>query len=212
MPLAADFRGYVRNLIEDLAGSHVVRREDLRRSVNGNQVDGVNKDFILNNQKFITGTLTVSPDGGAYITPPTLNATRGTFSLTTAPATSLIARYDFQNFLDAEVDEHVNNGLRFVGIATPASVPFGLEQAVILESAASCFNALASRTAHFFDASVGGKGINKASIKQHYLALAKEKHAMAVVERDEFHENKGENLAPAYGKVELQHQVYTPRR
>lgn len=202
----------IRTLIDDAAGDKSVFKENLRRSVLGNQVDGANKNFQLNNKRIVASSLSVSVDGASFAAPASEDDMRGRFTVTTAPATSLLATYDFQFFTDAEITIIIDSALSFVGATAAVNVDAGLLDALVKWAAGDCFEALSSRAGPLYDASAGGKSVSKASIKQHYLALAKQKHDEATAERDNFYKKKGEQFSPAYGKFALKQTPYTPRR
>lgn len=225
-----DIRTQLRTVIDDLASppSHFVRQENLRNSPIGDQVAAGINFFQLANRRIVeptaaTTTLKVIKDG-TTLTPVadfTDDPVRGTFVLTGAfPTVSLLARYDFTLLLDAELDPAIESALRFLGFATGISnlstdvpnVPEGLNEALVHEAAAHCFEALASRSAPLYDASAAGKTLNKKSIKDHYLALAKEHYAEAEKERTAFYQRQGRRDAPAFGQFSTTQKVYTPIR
>ena len=213
MSIMSDTEAAVRIMLDDITSppSHSVRKENLRQSVIGDQVDGTNKNFILNNRKLIASSLVVVADN-VVVTPTVIDLGKGIFTLTAAPTTSLIVRYDYNFFTDTEIDAHITEGLRFVGIQVIDNVDFGLMKALEHKAAASAFEELASRTAQLFDASAGGKTLSKASIKSHYLELAKYHHDKADKERLAFYERQGRREAPAYGGFSTKQSPYTPRR
>ncbi len=202
----------VRSLIGDGEGDHVVRKENLKRSLAGNQVDGENLDFILNNTRIVEDSLKVNPDGAGFNAPDDEDDIRGTFSLASAPEDSLIAKYDYQLFTDEELQTFIDGGARFVNSDDPEAVQTGLIDAMKYEAASLALNALATRTAPQFSASAGGKTINKDSVSTKYLALAKEKHELAVEEREAFFERKGARAAPVYQQKGTNQREWTPRR
>lgn len=217
-----DARAQLRTLIDDLNDppSKIVRQEDLRRSVLGDQVNGTNKFFQLNNRRIVeptalTTSLIVISDGVtlAPVTGYTDDPVRGTFTVVgAAPATSLLARYDFLYFLDDEIDGHLQNGLRFVGYSDVTGVPDLLLNAALLSGAGYAFQALAARTAPLYDASAGGKTLNKASIKKHWLDLAAMKFKEAKEALDNYYTRQGQRNAPAYGQFNTGQVPYTPKR
>jgi len=213
MATATDLRAQIRKLVDDVDSppSHCVRRENLRQSINGDQVDGSNKSFVLNNRKIIQATLVVISDGST-VTPTAIDAPRGMFTLTSAPASSLFVRYDHLFFSDDEIDDHVLAGQRFVGVSTVTDVAYGLLEALTHKAAAHAFEELAAKTAQLFDASAGGKSISKASIKAHYLEKAKYHHGMAETEREAYYKRQGRREAPAYGSFATKQSPFTPRR
>lgn len=225
MALLTTLRSQLRTLVNDKDGatpSNSTRKENLRRSVNGDQVGGGNKFFILNNTRIVANSVTFISDGTILgATDFTVDLVKGIVTVAgavAAPVTTAIARYDFLRFLDIELDDHLTAGLRFLGRSTGVlstdapNVPEGLNEAFLHEAAANAFEELAARTANLFDASAAGKSINKASIKDHYLKLAKEKHEKAVQMRDDFYKRQGAREAPASGKFATTQRVYTPRR
>lgn len=226
----SEIRTQLRTLIDDLESppSHFVRQEDLRNSPLGDQVAAGINFFQLANRRIVeltaaTTTLVVIKDG-VQLTPVTGytdDPIRGTFVLVgSLPTTSLFARYDFTLFLDSELNPPIEAGLRFLGLASGisnistdvANVPEGLNHALLLEAASQCFEALASRTAPLYDASAAGKTLNKKSIKDHYLALAKQKHEEAMAALENFYKRQGRRDAPAFGQFSTQQKVYTPIR
>ena len=222
MSTQADVRNQIRAVIDDLTSppSHIVPQENLRRNVYGDQVNGTNKFFRLNNRRLVaneptTTTLVVVSDGTTLtpFTGYTEDIERGTFTITgTAPSTSLIVSYDFVLFLDAEYDLNITTGLSFIGYTAVSSVPDGLVQALVHKTAALALKALASRAAPQFDAGAGGKSITKSSIKKQYLDLAKYHEDTAEKERENFYKRQGRREAPAYGQFGTGQKEYTPKR
>lgn len=219
MATAAQVRAALRSALDDKDSppSRAVRSENLRRNTFGDQVNGTNKFFQLNNRRFVDASLVVISDGSTLtpVTDYTTDPTRGTFTIgagPAAPATTLEARYDWLLFLDAEIDEHTASGMRFVGYTDVTAVPDGLLEALIRYACGCAFEALAARSAGLIDASAGNKTINRKSIKDHYLALAKQKYDEAKELRDTFWTKQGQQNTPAYGKFATQQTVYTPRR
>jgi len=203
----------VRTMIDDISSpaSNFIRKENLRQSVNGDQVDGSNKDFIINHKRIITSTLVVTADG-AIVTPSAIDYSRGLFTLSSAPTTTLFVKYDYNHLTDAEITEHISDGQRFVGYETITDVPFGLLTALEHKATADAFEQFAARTAQLFDASAGGKTLSKASIKSHYLELAKYHHSKAEDERTAYYQRQGRRDAPSYGAFAIKQSPFTPRR
>ena len=216
----------IRALIDDVDSppSKSVRQENLRRSVLGDQVTATNKFFQLNNRRIVvngtTSTLVVISDGATLMpaTAYTEDDTRGTFTFaagTAVPATSLLARYDFLHFLDAEILPFLTEGLRFVGYTDVTTVPDGLMKSVCAMAAAEAFDALAARNAPIYDASAGGKTLSKASIKKHWLDMKVQKMKDAVEALSGatgYYKRQGRRDAPAYGQTGTGQANYTPIR
>jgi hypothetical protein len=210
MATQAQARASLRAAIDDVPKP--VWKENLRRGVLRDQVDGTNTLFKLNNRRIVSGTLLVSADGGSFAAPATEDDSLGTFTLAVAPATALLANYSFEYFLDAELDPHLELALSFVGSADVPSVVQGLYDAFIKYAAGNALQALSSRAGPLYDASAGGKSVNKSSIKTHYLALAKQKFEEAEKERTAYYEGKGGREKPAFGRATTVQTPYTPRR
>lgn len=219
MPTQAAARSQVRSLIDDLDNppSKSVRQEDLRRSALGDQVDGTNKFFQLNNRRIVAGSLVVISDG-ATLTPVTDYAeddVRGTFTIAgghAAPATTLKARYDFIYFQDAELDPFITEGLRFVGLTDITTIADGLVAAVTAYASMVAFRALAARNAPIYDAEAGGKKLSKASIKKHWMDLAKLAEVSANDAKTNFYQRQGRRDAPSFGQTNTGQREYTPQR
>lgn len=206
----AEARAALRGAIDDVPKP--VWKENLTRGVLGNQVNGTNTTFKLNNRRLEAGTLLVAKDGGAFAVPTSQDDNLGQFTLTPAPTTSLFANYSYYFFTDAELDAHLALGLSFVGSTTVSAVVQGLQDAFIKYAAGNAFQALSGRAAPLYDAAAGGKSVSKASIKAHYLALAKQKFEEAKQERAAFYEGKGARERPAYGRTTTSQRPYTPKR
>lgn len=214
MASTATILARVRTAIDDLAGDKSVFKENITRSMLGNQVGSGNTSFQLNNRR--TSGLQVSVDGAAFVAVSQTadESQRGRFVKSPAPATALLATYDFQFFTDAELTTIIEgSGLSFVGHATVVAVPDGLLDALTLKSSSDACAALASRTMPYYDAAAGGKSFNKNDIAKKYSALAKQHLDAAVSERDKFYsDKKGSTKAPAYGKFSTTQTPYTPKR
>lgn len=214
MPSSIDLLNRLRTAIDDVAGDKSIFKENLRRSVAGDQVDGTNKSFQLNNRRVVTGTLSVSADGAAFTTPASEDVARGRFTLASAPATSLKATYDFQFFTDAEATVFLNQAVDFIdGLTDPALVPAGLVDAFIKKAASDACYALATRTTPLYNASAGGKVLDKDNIAVKYRQKAKDLLEQAVAERTAFYgDRKGQSSSPAYGSLATTQKPWTPRR
>lgn len=215
-------RGRVRGLIDDRVDppSKIVRLENLRRGVNGDQVNGANKRFVLNNRNLVpaaTYAITFLSDGVAVVpanfTQDDLTGIVTLAAAQAAPAVSAQATYAFSYLTDDEVEEHITGGLDFVGQTDVANMAEdGLLKALIHEAAALAAEQLAARAATLIDASAGGKAINKKSIKDHYVTLAEYYHKKAVEDREMFYKRQGKREAPAFGQFSTKQRVYTPKR
>lgn len=218
MATAADLLIRCRTLIDDLSGDKSVFKENLVRSNLGNQVDGANTSFKLNNNRISivasVAVLQVSKDGGSYAAPATVDAAHGTFTLAAAPTTSLFATYDWQYFTDAEITDFLTQAGDFVEAVTDIStVPVGLLDALVFKAASDACFALSARRAGLYDAAAGGKSASKGDISKKYRELAKDLFDRAVAERAAFWgPRKGEATAPAYGKFATNQNPWTPRR
>jgi len=221
MPTQAQARTQTRGLIDDLDSppSKSVRQENLRRSVLGDQVNGTNKFFQLNNRRIAApasvSSLVVISDGVtlAPVVDYSEDDTRGTFTiLGAAPAVTLLARYDFLYFLDAELDIHIQKGLQFIGYSDITTVADGLMEPLCHEAGAHAFQALAARNAPLYDAGAGGKTLNKASIKKHWLDLAAAEFENAKESLKNFYQRHGRRDSASYGRFNTGQKEWTPRR
>lgn len=218
MATAADLLTRVRTLIDDISSDKAVFKENLSRSLIGNQVNGTNTSFKLNNTRVSVvasvSTLQVSKDGAAYAAPTTVDNTHGTFTVTGAPTTSLFAIYDWQYFTDTEITGFLTQAGDFVEATTDiTTVPVGLLDALVFKASSDACFSLAARRAGLYDASAGGKSASKGDISKKYRELAKDLFDRAVAERKAFYgERKGESSAPAYGQFATNQKPWTPRR
>lgn len=218
MATVVDLLARCRTLIDDLPGDKSVFKENLVRSVLGNQVGGGNLSFKLNNSRVSVissvAQLQVSSDGAAYAAPATVDAPHGTFTLAAAPTTSLFATYDWQYFTDAEITDFITQAGDFVeATADVTTVPVGLLDALVFKAASDACFALSARRAGLYDASAGGKSASKGDISKKYRELAKDLFDRAVAERAAFWgPKKGQATSPAYGKFATNQTPWTPRR
>ncbi len=205
----------IRILIDDAAGSKSIFRENLSRSLGGNQVGGGNQSFQSNNKRLINGSLIVVTDGSAAsIDATSAELFRGRFRITTtAPTTSCFVTYDFLFFIDDEVTEFLNGACSFVGIEDVTAVPLGLLDALCKKAASDACYSLATRAAPYYNASAGGKSAEKGDISRKYREKGKDLFDQAVAERTAFYgSRKGEASSPASGSFALKNNPYTPRR
>lgn len=213
MATTPDLIGRIRTLIDDVAGDKSVFKENLTRSIIGNQVDGSNKSFQLNNKRLVAGILTVSIDGGAFATPASEDTGHGRFTTGTAPASALLAIYDFQFFTDTEITDFLTQAGSFVGADDVTQVATGLLDALVFKAASDACQALSVRTVPFFNASAGGKSMDKNEIAKKYAALSDSLFKKAVAERLAYYgDRKGEASSPAYGQFATKQTPWTPRR
>jgi hypothetical protein len=214
----SDLTARVRVAIDDVAGGKPVLQENLRQSRVGNQVNGTNKNFQVNNTRVESGTYSIVADGAAVSPSGTPDYFRGRFVLAGAPATSLLVSYDFQFFTDTEIARLLQNALSFVGSTddTFASVDVGLGDALVYKASSDAASALAARTSPYYDASAGSKSARKGDLGRKYRELAKDLFDRAVAEREQFYgPRKGQATQAAYGKSSPTSNIvqpYTPRR
>lgn len=213
MATTNDLLGRVRTLIDDVAGDKSVFKENLTRSVIGNQVDGASKNFQLNNRRIVATTLQVSADGAAFAPAASEDDLRGRFTLSTAPATSLLATYDFQFFNDTEITDFLTQAGSFVGSDDITQVATGLLDALVFKAASDAARALSMRSAPFFTAAAGGKSMQKGDISKKYADLANKLLDAATAERQAFYgDRKGLASSPAYGQFATRQTPWTPKR
>lgn len=215
MATTADLIGRCRTLIDDQPGDKSVFKENLTRSIQGNQVGSGNLSFQLNNRRLISTSLSVLADGAAAtVTSSADQALRGRFTITSsAPASSCFATYDFQFFTDAEITDFLTQAGSFVGIEDITEVPVGLLDALVFKASSDACRALASRAAPFFNASAGGKSMDKNDIAKKYNDLADKLLKAAQDERQAYYgDRKGEASSPSYGQFATKQTPWTPRR
>lgn len=216
MATANDLLTRVRILIDDQAGDKSVFKENLARSIQGNQVGSGNLSFQLNNRRLIATSLSVLADGSAATVSSSADqALRGRFTITSsAPSSSCFATYDFQFFTDTELTDFVNQAADFVeGVSDVTTVQVGLLDALVLKAASDACFALASRSGSLYNAAAGGKSAQKGDISRKYKDLAKDLFDRAVAEREAFYgPRKGQASSPASGKFATKQTPWTPRR
>ncbi len=217
MATAADLLSRLRTAIDDVAGGKTVFKENLTRSVWGNQVGGGNTSFRLNNQRIAvvssTSTLLVSKDGGAYAAAATEDDFRGTFTVASAPTASLFANYDWQYFTDTELNDFLTQAGDFVGVSDITTVAVGLLDALVFKAGSDASFALAARRAGLYNAGAGGKTAQKGDISKKYKDLAKDLFERATAERLAYYgARKGSSTSPASGRGTINQKVWTPRR
>lgn len=218
MPLStSDLISRIRAAIDDSPASKSILQENLARSRYGNQVGGGNKNFAVGNTRLISGTLAVVSDG-ATVTPASIDLFRGRFVLTVAPASSLLATYDFEFFTDTELTVFLENAASFVSTTdlTFVSVDTGLGDAIVYKAASDAAFALSARSSPYYNAGAGGKSSQKGDISKKYRDLAEDLFGRATKERDAFYgPRKGMATSPAYGQIAPAGRIvspYTPRR
>lgn len=217
MAVLTDLLSRLRTAIDDVAGGKTVFKENISRSVWGNQVTTGNKSFRLNNQRIAViasvSTLLVSADGAAYAAAATEDDFRGIFTLASSPATSLFAQYDWTYFTDAELTDFINQAADFVGVSDPTTVPVGMIDALVFKAGSDASFALSARRAGLYNAGAGGKTAQKGDISKKYKDLAKDLFDRATAERLAFYgTRKGKSSSPSYGKFATKQRPWTPRR
>lgn len=218
MAAISDLLSRLRTAIDDVAGDKTAFRENLRRSVYGDQVaGGTTLNFRLNNQRVavvnLVSTLMVSADGNTFAPPATEDDLRGTFTLLVAPTSSLIATYDYQYFTDTELTDFINQAADFIGVADPTAVPVGLLDALVFKAGSDACFALSARRAGLYNAGAGGKTAQKGDISKKYKDLAKDLFERAVAERLAFYgQRKGKSSAPSAGSFATKQTPWTPIR
>lgn len=215
MPTAEDLISRVRTAIDDVAGDKSVFKENLKRSVNGNQVDGSNKDFQTNNKRLVANSLSILADGSAAtFMADSDQLRRGRFTITSAaPASSCFVTYDFQFFNDDEITDFLVQATDFIGYADMTTIVVGLIDTLVFKAGSDACFALSTRSGFLYNASAGGKAAQKGDISKKYRDLAKDLFDKAVAERTAFYgERKGQALSPAYGKFKTNQTPYTPPR
>lgn len=217
MATAADLLSRLRTAIDDVAGGKTVFKENLRRSIWGDQVGSSNTYFRLNNQRIAivsaVSTLLVSKDGGAYAAAATEDDFRGTFTLASAPTTSLFAQYDWQHFTDTELNDFLTQAGDFIGVSDITTVPVGLLDALVFKAGSDAAFAIAARRAGLYNAGAGGKTAQKGDISKKYKDLAKDLFDRATAERMAYYgTRKGQSTSPATGRGTITQKVWTPRR
>lgn len=215
MAILSDLISRVRTAIDDIAGDKSVFKENLKRSVNGNQVDGSNKDFQTNNKRLVDGSIIVLADGSsATLTADSDQLRRGRFTITSAaPASSCLVTYDFQFFNDDEITDFLTQAADFVGTSDVTMVEVGLIDSLVDKAASDACFALSTRSGFLYNASAGGKAAQKGDISKKYRDLAKDLFDKAVAERKAFYgDRKGQATSPAYGRFATKQTPYTPPR
>jgi len=196
--------------LDDKSNSKLERREDLSR-----QVNGTNTTFIVSNFPLVPGSLKVSVDGGSEFVPPSIDETRGGFTLTTAPTTSLFATYNWQFYSDDDLTDFIDLAIKecgFPGVASLALVPESLIPAVHYYAISHAWEGLYGRHSEYFDAQAAGKGISKNAIPERFQRQSEAALAQATQARQEYYMRQGRREAPAYGSLATQQTPYTPRR
>lgn len=220
MAILSDLISRVRTAIDDVAGDKSVFRENLGRSINGNQVT-LGSPYQLNNKRVAAGSLTVNVDGGGFKAigsgggqyPGTEDDARGRFTLVTPAASSLFATYDFLFMSDTEITDFVNQAADFIGTSDPTTVAVGLLDALTLKAASDACFAIAARAASYYNFSAGGKAAQKGDISKKYQGMAKDLFERAVAERLSFYgERKGKSTAAVAKRFATKQKVWAPRR
>lgn len=220
MALLADLITGLRTAIDDLAGDKIVFRENLARSIRGNQITSAGS-YKLNNERIVATTLQVNVDstgfkvigGGGGQVPGTETDATGQFTLTTPAATSLLAIYQFQYLTDAELTTFLNRAASFVSQTDPTVVEAGLVDALTFKAGSDACFSISARRAGLYNAGAGGKTAQKGDISKKYKDMATDLFNRAVAERLAFYgDRKGAASSPAYGQFATKQNPYTPER
>jgi len=220
MSEVSEMTASIRNLVDDLATSKFIPREDL-----GKQINGTNKIFFLEKRNIVASSTNVISDGVTLTetTNYTVNVAKGMITIapaTSAPSASLTVDYYWQRFSDAVLLDFINAGLRFIGYGTDATAtendllgtPESLKEAVEHYALHHVYNALATITADLYKAGAGKKNIDKDGIFKKYQQLAQDNKKGALELRDNYYKRQGRREAPSFAQTHVKYPTYTPIR
>ena len=213
---AASARASLRTFVNDGPQDRPVKGKQVFGSV-----DGTNRQFITWEDRLVPGTLVVSinlTDIPAVQVTETDNV-MGLFTLTTAPAAQQIvrARYYFQYFLDAELDEALRqSAIELVEVDDITVVPMTLYNAALNYGGHFGYQKQAIRWAQRmsqrFLLEEEPTSEDLQARPNHFLQIAKEYYKQAVVMRDGAYMRKGRRNAPAFAINKPRLRPLAPRQ
>lgn len=176
------------------------------------EINGTNKLFKTFEFRRVTDLTTATLPLGVYI-----NGVQGAsvasdypdvgaFELTTAPVDGDIveASYYVQFFTDAEIDQFLNNGAKWLGFAQSSDVPPDLNPSCLDYAQGDAYSALAlkfiERTSETYQLEDMPQA-DRISASDAYKKMASEYYASATKKRDEKYTRQGQSLQPLFGVV-----------
>lgn len=196
-----DYESQVQLFLQDTANTNNNKmNEDLTVQVVGG--NGTRTVFTLSKTNIVGGTSAVFYDlnQAGYVNTgiSAVDTTHGWVTFASAPQlsstvpTSLFIQYNYQHFLQSDIDEFINFGLGALSMnpmtgdnsnAGYQNVNSGQFNVICLYAAEEGYYALANRYARQVNTAAEGKSSGKDAISKQYLALAKEYYDKAEKER-----------------------------
>lgn len=197
MPFAlSDYEAQVREFLDD--NSHRTIEDLTIYVVGGNgtrTVFNLSRGNVINDNTNFPVEADINQAGYSSSNIASVDFKNGALTFTTAPVisqivpTSLMVRYWYQEFLDADLDKFVNYGLQKIGISriqdstNYQNVSEANFNVVCLFGASQGYLTLSSRYSKMVNTTAEGKSSGKDAIAKNYLALSKEMEDRAEKER-----------------------------
>ncbi len=207
-----------RALVGDGPADNFARLENLNNPDIGNNINGTQKIFNLQNAPIPDeGVFQVIADG-TTVQPAAVDTLHGQLTLTIAPITSLQASYYYYYFSDATWTEFVTSALQNLGYSINGptvdvpTVPEGLLPATKLYTAYGFAMRVASQTATWYNQKLQERDEMRDSISGKWLKLAAQYRKDGDTARNDFYSGGGTQLKPSFKILEHEPTNYTPSR
>jgi hypothetical protein len=222
--MAATATDSVRRLIQDGPGYNLVRQEDLSDLIPAQATPTQTSFYVrfssVPTEQYVTvfavpGTLLAYVDGGFGVGPRTDVDINGTFILPSAPTSSLLATYQWQYFMDADIADFVDRARGWVGgpNAYPdlTTVPDGLMPALI-DYGASLACAAMARKCSLADVRAGEAEARLSALARQYAAQAQSFETSAAAASRRYWTRADQTAAPGMDLSSIGFSQYQPMR
>ena len=212
------FINSARALVGDGPTDNFARLENMNNTHNGNNINGAQTIFNLQNWPVAPGGVFQVIADGQVVTPKSVDEIHGQVSLTVAPTLTLQASYYYFFFTDATWTEFIINALQVVGISTnnPAidvqNIPEGLLAATKLYAAYHFAMRVSSQTGAWYNQKLQERDEMRDPISGKWLKIAAAYKKDADSFRTDFYTGAGRQLKANFAILEHPPRNYTPER
>lgn len=207
-----------RTLVGDGPTDNAARLENLNNIDNGNNINGAQKVFNLQNFPIAPGGVFQTLSDGNAVTPSGVDELHGQVLFTIAPTLTLQVSYYYFLFEDSAWSEFIINALQIVGLSTnnPTQdivvVPEGLLAACKLYAAYYFAMRVASQTGLWYNQKLQERDEARDSISGKWLKIAAAYKKDADALRADYYLGAGRQLKASFTILEHAPRPYTPSR
>jgi len=207
-----------RTMVGDGPTDNAVRLENLNNVDNGNNINGAQKIFNLQNFPITPGGVFQTVSDGTVVTPTSIDELHGQVVLAVPPALTLQVSYYYFLFEDSTWTEFIINALQIVGLSTSnpsqdiTTVAEGLLAPCKLYAAYHFAMRVASQTGLWYNQKLQERDEARDSISGKWLKIAAAYKKDADALRADFYLGAGRQLKASFAILEHAPRPYTPDR